>query len=87
MVLEAHHVFILEAARTAQQLRSVGPRRVSSSPPRPAYELGELGVADRSWLLMARAGPWERSKHAMCRMWHEWDGMQEVVAEQRAGTV
>ena len=31
--------------------------------------------------------PWERSKHAMCRMWHEWDGMQEVVAEQRAGTV
>ncbi len=28
--------------------------------------------------------PWERSKHAMCNMWHEWDGMQEVVAEQRA---
>ena len=26
--------------------------------------------------------PWERSKHAMCNMWHEWDGMQEVVAEQ-----
>ena len=25
--------------------------------------------------------PWERSKHAMCNMWHEWDGMQEVVAE------
>ena len=50
-------------------------------------KLGELGVADRSWLLMARAGPWERSKHAMCRMWHEWDDMQEVVAEQRTGTV
>ena len=28
--------------------------------------------------------PWERSKHAMCNMWHEWDGMQEVVAEQQA---
>ena len=30
--------------------------------------------------------PWERSKHAMCNMWHEWDGMQEVVAEQRAAS-
>lgn len=28
--------------------------------------------------------PWERSKQAMIDMWHEWDGMQEVVAEQRA---
>ncbi len=27
--------------------------------------------------------PWERSKHAMCNMWLEWDGMQDVVAEQR----
>lgn len=27
---------------------------------------------------------WERSKHAMCNMWHEWDGMQEVVAEEGA---
>jgi len=27
--------------------------------------------------------PWERSKHAMCNMWDEWDGMQDVVAEQR----
>ena len=26
--------------------------------------------------------PWERSKHAMCNIWHEWDGMQDVVAEQ-----
>ena len=25
--------------------------------------------------------PWERSKYAMCNMWHEWDGMKEVVAE------
>ncbi len=24
--------------------------------------------------------PWERSKHAMCNMWSEWEGMQEVVA-------
>ena len=28
--------------------------------------------------------PWERSKYAMCNMWHEWDGMQEVVAEELA---
>ena len=28
--------------------------------------------------------PWERSKHAMCNMWHEWDGMQAVVAEEGA---
>ncbi len=28
--------------------------------------------------------PWERSKHAMCNMWEEWEGMQEVVAEGRA---
>ena len=25
--------------------------------------------------------PWERSKYAMCHMWHEWEGMGEVVAE------
>ena len=25
--------------------------------------------------------PWERSKHAMCHMWNEWEGMREVVAE------
>jgi hypothetical protein len=28
--------------------------------------------------------PWERSKVAMCNMWHEWDGMQDVVAQERA---
>ena len=28
--------------------------------------------------------PWERSKYAMCNMWDEWEGMQEVVAEQQA---
>ena len=25
--------------------------------------------------------PWERSKYAMCHMWHEWEGMREVVAD------
>ena len=24
--------------------------------------------------------PWARSKHAMCNMWDEWEGMREVVA-------
>ena len=26
--------------------------------------------------------PWERSKYAMCNMWHEWEGMQDTVREQ-----
>lgn len=26
--------------------------------------------------------PWERSKYAMCNMWDEWEGMQDIVAEQ-----
>jgi len=30
--------------------------------------------------------PWERSKYAMCNMWDEWEGMQEVVAEEKAKT-
>ena len=25
--------------------------------------------------------PWERSKYAICNMWHEWEGMREVVAD------
>lgn len=28
--------------------------------------------------------PWERSKYAMCNMWHEWQGMQETVTKNRA---
>lgn len=28
--------------------------------------------------------PWERSKNAMCNMWDEWEGMQEIVKEQKA---
>jgi len=28
--------------------------------------------------------PWERSKFAMCNMWHEWDGMTRIVAEESA---
>ena len=27
---------------------------------------------------------YERSKFALCNMYHEWDGMQEIVAEERA---
>ncbi len=29
--------------------------------------------------------PWERSKHHLCNMWEEWEGMQDVVAEMEAG--
>ena len=28
--------------------------------------------------------PWERSKHAMCNMWHEWVGMHQIVEEEQA---
>jgi ectoine hydroxylase-related dioxygenase (phytanoyl-CoA dioxygenase family) len=43
---------------------------------------------DRGWLgdwLDFEEGnnPWERSKHAMFNMWEEWEGMQEVVAQER----
>ena len=42
---------------------------------------GQMG----EWLeFEAGNDPWERSKYAMCHIWHEWDGMQEIVAEERA---
>ncbi len=28
--------------------------------------------------------PWERSKEAICNMWDEWDGMQQVVAANQS---
>ena len=28
--------------------------------------------------------PWERSKDALCDMWDEWQGMREVVAQEKA---
>ena len=27
---------------------------------------------------------YERAKFALCNMYHEWDGMQKIVAEERA---
>ena len=29
--------------------------------------------------------PWERSRDAICDMWREWEGMQQVVAEAQGG--
>jgi hypothetical protein len=26
--------------------------------------------------------PWARSKHALTNMWHEWEGMQDIMAEE-----
>ena len=41
---------------------------------------GQMG----EWLEFEEGNdPWERSKHAMCNMWHEWDGMQAVGADER----
>jgi len=44
---------------------------------------------DRDWLgewLEYENGndPWERSKQAMCNIWDEWEGMQEVVTEAQS---
>lgn len=44
---------------------------------------------DRGWLgefldYEPDNDPWERSKAAMCDMWGEWQGLREVVAENRA---
>lgn len=39
---------------------------------------GQMG----EWLEFEEGNdPWERSKYAMCNMWDEWEGMQDVVAE------
>ena len=42
---------------------------------------GQLG----EWLTFEDGNdPWERSKFALCNMWNEWEGMQDVVAEEYA---
>ncbi len=42
---------------------------------------GQLG----EWLEYEEGNnPWERSKEALCNMWDEWDGMQDIVAEAQA---
>jgi hypothetical protein len=42
---------------------------------------GQLG----EWLEFEPGNdPWARSKHAMCNMWEEWEGTQEIVAEERS---
>ncbi len=28
--------------------------------------------------------PWERSRHALCNIWEEWEGMQDIVREELA---
>lgn len=34
------------------------------------------------WLTFEKGNdPWQRSKYAMCNMWHEWDGMRDVVSD------
>jgi hypothetical protein len=42
---------------------------------------GQMG----EWLEYEQGNdPWERSKHAMCNMWDEWEGMGDVVAEAQS---
>ena len=42
---------------------------------------GQMG----EWLEFENGNdPWERSRYALCHMWHEWNGMAEVVAQEQA---
>ncbi len=42
---------------------------------------GQMG----EWLEFEEGNdPWERSKYAMCNMWHEWVGMHQIVEEEQA---
>ena len=50
---------------------------------------GHSDHPDRDWDggyldLPVGDNPFERSKFALCNMYHEWDGMQQIVAEERA---
>jgi hypothetical protein len=52
--------------------------------------IGASDHPDRGWngeWLDYPAGndPWERSKDAMCDMWREWEGLREVVVQERGG--
>ena len=39
------------------------------------------------WLAFEKGNdPWQRSKYAMCNMWHEWSGMKSVVVEAQEST-
>ena len=76
----------LHASRVGQDMTNI------SLPMIPPYiDKVVSGVTDHpdrgqmgEWLEFEEGNdPWERSKHAMCNMWHEWDGMQAVVAEER----
>ena len=41
---------------------------------------GQMG----EWLTFEEGNdPWERSKHALCNMWDEWEGMADIVAQNR----
>lgn len=66
--------------------------RVRNKKRQPNIVADNSGVTDHpdrafngGWLEFEEGNnPWERSKLAMCNMWDEWDGMQDVVAEERA---
>jgi hypothetical protein len=50
---------------------------------------GNSDHPDRAWdgsFLEFEEGndPYERSRYALCNMYHEWDGMTEIVAQERA---
>ena len=45
----------------------------------------DRGFLQGEWLEFDEGNdPWERSKQAMCNMWDEWEGMQDVVTYKHA---
>ncbi len=68
---------IIFRLRNKSRQPSVPVNGVSDHPDR-----GQMG----EWLTFEEGNnPWERSKFAMCNMWHEWEGMAEVVAAEQSG--
>ena len=66
--------------------------RIRNKKRQPAVVPDNCGVTDHpdrafdgGWLRFEPGNdPWERSKQSMIDMWDEWQGLQDVVAEERA---
>ncbi|MEM7020524.1 MAG: hypothetical protein AAF512_24680 [Pseudomonadota bacterium] len=66
--------------------------RIRNKKRQPNIVADNTGVTDHpdrgfmgGWLAFEEGNnPWERSKHSMCNMWDEWEGMQDIVAEMKS---
>ena len=62
--------------------KSRQPNHVITGGGGPAGGWFDRGVRGEYLTAPQVVDPWERSKHAICNMWHEWEGMAEFVAEK-----